>query len=158
MREENYEKILIGNNFVTDDVLIERNVTPYDFEAFWVTVPQYVISLIFIYFTYEICYWLLYFFLFKTITFNLLSPPNSSIVCFFLNIYLRIRNSTKLEIVNCSPDQTTNSEIHFLEFSRISKSVRLFWWKSRKINKQNISFLNWIWNEIRNSLSDPVIE
>ena len=44
LREENYEKILIGNNFVTDDVLIERNVTPYDFEAFWVTVPQYVIS------------------------------------------------------------------------------------------------------------------
>ena len=46
LREENYEKILIGNNFVTDDVLIERNVTPYDLEAFWVTVPQYVISLI----------------------------------------------------------------------------------------------------------------
>ena len=44
LREENYEKILIGNNFVTDDILIERNVTPYDFEAFWVTVPQYVIS------------------------------------------------------------------------------------------------------------------
>ena len=50
LREENYEKILIGNNFVTDDVLIERNVTPYHFEAFWVTVPQYVISPIFIYF------------------------------------------------------------------------------------------------------------
>ena len=44
LREENYEKILIGNNFVTDDVLIERNVTPYDFDAFWVTVPQYVTS------------------------------------------------------------------------------------------------------------------
>ena len=43
LREENYDRILIGNNFVTDDVLIERNVTPYDFEAFWVTVPQCVI-------------------------------------------------------------------------------------------------------------------
>ena len=43
LREENYDRILIGNNFVTDDILIERNVTPYDFEAFWVTIPQCVI-------------------------------------------------------------------------------------------------------------------
>ena len=42
LREENFEKILIGNNFVTDDVLIQRNVTPYDLNAYWVTVPQYI--------------------------------------------------------------------------------------------------------------------
>ena len=46
LREENFEKILIGNNFVTDDVLIQRNVTPYDLNAYWVTVPQYVITII----------------------------------------------------------------------------------------------------------------
>ena len=100
LREENYEKILIGNNFVTDDVLIERNVTPYDFEAFWVTVPQYVNSPIFIYFIkflWSFCYsnnFHLVLFVFATS--NLLITSKSLNSRPFMDI--------ELEIVSCSPN------------------------------------------------------
>ena len=40
LREENYERILIGTNFATKDVLQHRNVSAYNHTGFWSTIPQ----------------------------------------------------------------------------------------------------------------------
>ena len=40
LREENYDRILIGTNFATKEVLQYRNVSAYNDTAFWITLPQ----------------------------------------------------------------------------------------------------------------------
>ena len=40
LREENYDRILIGTNFATKEVLQYRNVSAYNDTAFWITIPE----------------------------------------------------------------------------------------------------------------------